>query len=88
VVARLVSLIGNESVTQVRESALNSVSEAFNRHRVLLAVVEPLTVAVETMEPEILAHALYIFGATQDPQARLLIEPRPERPWRSRPRPH
>jgi len=74
-VARLVVLAVDEPVTRVRESALNAVSEAFNSYRVPLAVVEPLTAALGTMTPELLAHALYIIGATQDPQTRPLIEP-------------
>ena len=69
VAARLVVLAIDEPVTRVRESALNAVSEAFNRYRV------PLAAALGTMSPELLAHAVYIFGATQDPQARPLIEP-------------
>ncbi|MFJ8164168.1 hypothetical protein ACIRBY_25025 [Streptomyces sp. NPDC096136] len=75
VVGRLVSLAVNERVTTVRESALNSISEAFNHHRLPLDLVEPLTVAMPTMERELLEHALYILGATHDPQARPLIEP-------------
>ena len=61
--------------TKVRESALNSISEAFNHHRLPLDLVEPLATAMLTMERELLEHALYIFGATYDPRARLLIEP-------------
>ncbi|MFI0811878.1 hypothetical protein [Streptomyces echinatus] len=75
VVGRLVSLALNESVTRVRESALNSISEAFNHHRLPLDLVEPLASAMPTMERELLEHALYILGATHDPRARLLIEP-------------
>lgn len=75
VVARLVSLTVNEPVTKVRESALNSISEAFNHHRLPLDLVEPLAPAMPTMGPELLGHAIYIFGATHDPQARPLIEP-------------
>lgn len=75
VVARLVSLAVNEPVTKVRESALNSISEAFNHHSLPLGLVEPLAAAMPTMEPELLEHALYILSATHDPQARPLIEP-------------
>jgi len=75
VVGRLVSLAVNEPVTKVRESALNSISEAFSHHSLPLGIVQPLAAAMPTMEPELLAHALYIFGATHDPQARPLIEP-------------
>lgn len=75
VVGRLVSVAVNEPVTKVRESALNSTSEAFDRYRLPLALVEPLTAAMPTMERQLLVHTLYIFGATRDPQARPLIEP-------------
>ncbi|WP_317448066.1 HEAT repeat domain-containing protein [Streptomyces collinus] len=75
VVGRLVSLAVNEPVTKVRESALNSISEAFNHHSLPLSLVQTLAAAMPTMEPEVLAHAIYIFGATHDPQARPLIEP-------------
>ncbi|MFI6056165.1 HEAT repeat domain-containing protein [Streptomyces violascens] len=75
VVGRLVSLAINESETKVRESALNSISEAFNRHGLPLDLVEPLATAMPTMEHELLEHALYILGATHDPRARSLIEP-------------
>ncbi|WP_037605778.1 HEAT repeat domain-containing protein [Streptacidiphilus rugosus] len=75
VVGRLISLAFNEPETKVRESALNSISEAFNHHRLPLDLVEPLAIAMPTMESELLEHALYILGATHDPRARLLIEP-------------
>ena len=75
VVGRLVSLTVNEPVTKVRESALNSISEAFNHHRLPLDLVEPLDTDAPTMEPELLAHAVCIFDATHNPQARQLIEP-------------
>ncbi|WP_198035119.1 hypothetical protein [Streptacidiphilus rugosus] len=72
VVGRLISLAFNEPETKVRESALNSISEAFNHHRLPLDLVEPLAIAMPTMEPALLEHALYILGATHDPRARLL----------------
>ncbi|MET9221534.1 HEAT repeat domain-containing protein [Streptomyces sp. NPDC003300] len=75
VVARLVSLAVNEPVARVRESALNSISEAFNHHHLPLDLVEPLAAALSTMEPELLAHTIYILGATHNPRARPLIEP-------------
>ncbi|SBT93765.1 hypothetical protein GA0115233_10713 [Streptomyces sp. DI166] len=75
VVGRLVSVALNEPVTRVREAALNSISEAFNRHSLPLSLVQQLAVAMQTMEPEALTHTIYILGATQDPQARPLIEP-------------
>ncbi|MGW2865540.1 HEAT repeat domain-containing protein [Streptomyces sp. NPDC001205] len=75
VVGRLVSLAINEPDTKVRESALNSIGEAFNHHNLPLDLVEPLATAMPTMEHELLEHALYILGATYDPRARLLIEP-------------
>jgi HEAT repeat protein len=74
VVGRLVNVAVNEPVTQVRESALNSISEAFNHYRLPLTLVEPLAAALPTMERELLLHTLYILGATHDPQARQLIE--------------
>jgi HEAT repeat protein len=75
VVGRLVSLAINEPEIKVRESALNSISEAFNHHRLPLDLVEPLAAAMPTMERELLEHALYVLGATYDPRARGLIEP-------------
>lgn len=75
VVGRLVSLAVNEPVTKVRESALNSISEAFNHHRLPLDLVEPLAAAMPTMERELLEHTLYILSATHDPQPSPLIEP-------------
>ncbi|MGW3836185.1 hypothetical protein [Streptomyces microflavus] len=75
VVGRLVSLAINEPVTKVRESVLNSISEAFNHHRLPLDLVEPLTAAMPTMERELLEHSLYTLGATHATQARPLIEP-------------
>ncbi|WP_236056032.1 MULTISPECIES: hypothetical protein [Streptomyces] len=74
VVGCLISLAINEPVTKVRESALNSISEAFSYHSLPLDLVEPLAPALPTMTGELLAHAVYIFGATRDPQARPLIE--------------
>ncbi|WP_246040746.1 hypothetical protein [Streptomyces cadmiisoli] len=75
VVGRLVSLAVNDLVTEVRESALNSISEAFDHYNLPLDLVEPLTVAMPTMERELLEHTLYILGATHAPRARHLIEP-------------
>ncbi|MFF4385160.1 HEAT repeat domain-containing protein [Kitasatospora sp. NPDC001547] len=73
-VGRLVGVAVNEPSTKVRESALNSISEA-DHYRLPLALVEPLAAAMPTMEPELLVHTLYILGATHDPRARPLIEP-------------
>ncbi|WP_441250548.1 HEAT repeat domain-containing protein [Kitasatospora sp. McL0602] len=75
VVGRLVSVAVNEPVTKVRESALNSISEAFDHYRLPLRLVEPLAAATPTMERQLVVHALYIFGVTHDPKARPLIEP-------------
>ncbi|MER7576857.1 hypothetical protein [Streptomyces sp. NPDC126514] len=75
VVGRLVGLTVNEQVAKVRESALNSISEAFNHHRLPLDLVEPLASSMPTMERELLEYALYILGATHDPRARPLIGP-------------
>ncbi|GAQ67076.1 HEAT repeat protein [Streptomyces scabiei] len=75
VVGRLVSLTVNEPVTQVRESALNAVSEAFNHHRLPLDLVRPLAAAMPTMETEILGHTIYILGAAHAPKALPMIEP-------------
>ena len=74
-VARLVILAVEEPVYRVRESALHAVSEAFDHRHLPLGIVEPLTRVLDTMSPELLEYALYIFGATQDPRARSLIEP-------------
>ncbi|MDX3497677.1 HEAT repeat domain-containing protein [Streptomyces turgidiscabies] len=75
VVGRLVSLAVDDPVTKVRESALNSISEAFNHHSLPLDLVEPLAHAMPTMERELLEHALYVLGATHATQALPLIEP-------------
>lgn len=75
VVGRLISLAVTEPVPQVRESALNAVSEAFDHYSLPWDLVEPLATVVRTLEPELLEYALYIFGATRDPRARSLIEP-------------
>ncbi len=75
VVGRLVSLAINDPVTNVRESALNSISEAFNDRSLPLDLVEPLAPAMPTMAGELLAHTVYIFGATHEPQSWPLIEP-------------
>ncbi|MET8631151.1 hypothetical protein ABZW30_47030 [Kitasatospora sp. NPDC004669] len=74
VVGRLVSVAVNGPVTTVRESALNSISEAFDHYRLPLTLVEPLAAAMPTMERELVVHTLYILGATRDPQAQPLIE--------------
>ncbi|MCZ4101062.1 hypothetical protein [Streptomyces sp. H39-C1] len=74
-VGRLVSLTVNEAVTKVRESALNSISEAFNNHRLPVDLVEPLAPAMPTMGNALLAHVIYILGATHASQAQPLIEP-------------
>ncbi|WP_327419835.1 hypothetical protein OG963_00985 [Streptomyces sp. NBC_01707] len=71
----MVSLAINEPVAKVRESALNQISEAFNHHHLPLNLGEPLAEVMTTMEPELLAHTLYILGATHDAQASPLIEP-------------
>jgi HEAT repeat protein len=75
VVGRLVSLAVDEPETKVRESALNSISEAFDHHRLPLDLVEPLVTAMPTMEHELLEYVLYVLGATHDSRARPLIEP-------------
>ncbi|WP_443034886.1 hypothetical protein [Streptomyces sp. BE133] len=74
-VGHLVSLAVAEPVTEVRETALNPISEAFDRHDLPLDLVEPPAPAMPQMTPQLLTHALCIPGATQDPQARPLIEP-------------
>ncbi|MYV51225.1 hypothetical protein [Streptomyces sp. SID3212] len=75
VVGRLVGLAVDEPQTEVREAALNSIGEAFNHHCLPLDLVEPLADAMPTMEHALLEYVLYIFSATRDPQARVLIEP-------------
>ncbi|MFE7111910.1 hypothetical protein ACFU98_36675 [Streptomyces sp. NPDC057575] len=74
IVGRLVGVAVNDPVTDVRESALNSISEAFNRHNLPLGLVEPLTQAMPMMERELLVHTLYIFGATHELRAYPLTE--------------
>ncbi|MFE6157045.1 MULTISPECIES: hypothetical protein [unclassified Streptomyces] len=60
----MVGLAANEPVAIVRESALESISEAFNHYSLPLGIVASLAAAMPTMEPALLAHTLYIFGAT------------------------
>ncbi|MFJ8896915.1 hypothetical protein ACIRCZ_20200 [Leifsonia sp. NPDC102414] len=85
VVGRLVSLTVNEPITRVWESALNAVSESFNHHRLPLDLVKPLAAAMPTMEPEILAHTIYILGATRaDGATDVRAFPQPPRPGRAR----
>jgi HEAT repeat protein len=74
VVARLVSLAVNEPVTKVRESALNSIGEASNHHRLPFDLVESLAPTMPTMERELLTHTISVLGSTHDPRARPLIE--------------
>ncbi|MGW1658825.1 HEAT repeat domain-containing protein [Streptomyces atratus] len=62
-------------MTEARETALNSISEAFDQHSLPLDLVEPPAPATPQMTPQLPAHAVCILGATQDPQARPLIEP-------------
>ncbi len=59
----------------VRESALNSISEAFNHYRLPRDLFTALVPAMAAMEPELLGHTLYILGATQDPAAAVMIRP-------------
>ena len=44
-------------------------------HSLPLGLVEPLNATMPTMERALLAHALYLLGATHAPQAQLLIGP-------------
>jgi HEAT repeat protein len=74
-IARLVAFTVNEPDQTVRESALNSISEAFNHYRLPLDLFTPLAPELATMTPELLNHTLYILGATQDPAAAVLIQP-------------
>ena len=69
VVGRLVGLAINDLVAKVRESALNSVSEAFNYHSLPLDLVEPPAPTMPTTAGELLAHTVYVFGATHDPRS-------------------
>ncbi|MHA6764334.1 HEAT repeat domain-containing protein [Streptacidiphilus sp. PAMC 29251] len=75
VVARLVAFTVNEPDRTVRESALNSISEAFNHYRLPLELFTALVPELEGSEPELIGHTLYILGATQDPAAAALIRP-------------
>ncbi|GJF34113.1 hypothetical protein KNE206_68130 [Kitasatospora sp. NE20-6] len=53
----------------VRESALNSISEAFDHHGLPPDLVEPLTPAMPATERELPEHAVHVLGATRDPRA-------------------
>ncbi|WP_241479763.1 hypothetical protein [Nocardiopsis lucentensis] len=75
VVGRLVSVAVIEPVASVREAVLNAVCEAFDHYSLPLELVEPLASVARTLEPELLEYTLHIFGATQDPRARSMIEP-------------
>ncbi|MCW2916397.1 MAG: hypothetical protein JWN52_4465 [Actinomycetia bacterium] len=74
-VSRLVALTVNDPDRTVRESALNSISEAFNHYRLPLGLFTALVPEMAAMEPELLSHTIYILGATQDPAAAVLIQP-------------
>ncbi len=75
VVRRLVTLTVDEPDRTVRESALNSISEAFNHHRLSLDLFTALIPETAAMGPELLGHTLCILGATRDPAAVVLIRP-------------
>ena len=75
VIGELVGLAVVEPETKVRESALNAVAEAFVHYSLPLGLVEPLASVVRTLEPALMGYVLHIFGSTQDPRARPLVEP-------------
>ncbi|MFD6274366.1 hypothetical protein ACFWFI_02035 [Streptomyces sp. NPDC060209] len=74
-VGRLVGLAVGEPATGVRESALNAISGAVCHHFLPLGLVGPLVPAMPTMSAELLAHTLFVLGATHDERALPLIEP-------------
>lgn len=71
----LVTAAVNDPDRTVRESALNSISEAFNHYRLSLDLFTPLVPELAGMDSELLGYALYILGATRDPAAATLIRP-------------
>ncbi|WP_328296393.1 HEAT repeat domain-containing protein [Streptomyces sp. NBC_00435] len=75
IVSRLATLTISEPDYAVRESALNSICEAFNHHKLPLRLLEPLIPGLSTLEPELLKSSLYILGATQDRTAAETITP-------------
>ncbi|MYS87986.1 hypothetical protein [Embleya scabrispora] len=74
-VARLVALFVRDVDHGVREAALNSICEAFNRRRLPLRLFGDLVPIEPTLQNELLAHTLCILGSTQDPAAEEAISP-------------
>lgn len=75
VVGRLVVTAVHDPDWTVKESALNSISEAFNHYRLPLDLFAALVPEMATMDSELLEYTLYILGATQDPAAAVPIRP-------------
>jgi len=73
-VTHLVTVAVTDADWTVRESALNSIVEAFNGKQLPLRLFQPLQHHLAAMPPALLDHALYILAATHDPAARPAIE--------------
>jgi HEAT repeat protein len=73
-VTHLVAIAITDVDPTVRESALNSISEAFNSRTLPLTLFQPLQHSLGFMEPALLEHALYVLAATHNPAARPAIE--------------
>lgn len=74
-VSRLVALFVRDPDHGVREAALNSICEAFNRRRLPLRLFEDLVPIPPTLENDLLQYALHILGSTQDPAAEAAVSP-------------
>lgn len=73
VVKRLVAVAVEDHDRAVRESALSSISSAFNRYAVPLEVVAPLGPVLPSLDPALLEYALYVLAVTHDAGARPAI---------------
>jgi HEAT repeat protein len=67
IVGHLVTTVVTDTDPTVRESALNSIAEAFNHAELPLRLVQPLQHRLRHMNPAELDYALYILAATHDP---------------------
>ncbi|WP_405681139.1 hypothetical protein OG239_00520 [Streptomyces sp. NBC_00868] len=79
-VARLLTAAIEDSDDAVRESALNSIGNAFEHKDLPLHLVAGLAPCLHTMTAPLLEHALSILGSTRDPDAHQMIEPYRQHP--------
>lgn len=79
-VARLLTAAIEDSDAAVRESALNSIGNAFEHKDLPLHLVAGLAPCLHTMTAPLLEHALGILGSTHDLDAHQMIEPYRQHP--------